>query len=159
MVSLGIALPAETQELRGRDPILKLTYTLTMDGSLFGIFENCQGMGSLSSIEKSTVVGPSGIAIVEKSPGAFEYAEVECSRGVTSNMDTWNWRQMLLTAGSSYRKQVTITMNNLQQIPVAQWSLVDAWPAAVLLTMDTSSGQPRETEVILLVAKSITRTQ
>jgi len=68
------------------------------------------------------------IARARKLPGLATYANVTLKRGVTGNLELFEWWRSVRD-GQLLRRKVTITLLDEQRQPVQRWVLRDAWPA------------------------------
>jgi phage tail-like protein len=67
------------------------------------------------------------IARARKLPGLATYANVTLKRGVTGNLELFEWWRSVRD-GQLLRRKVTITLLDEQRQPVQRWVLRDAWP-------------------------------
>ena len=63
-----------------------------------------------------------------KLPGLTKYSNVTLKRGVTGNLELFEWWQAIVD-GQLLRRKVVITLLDEQRQPVQRWVLRDAWPA------------------------------
>lgn len=68
------------------------------------------------------------LARARKLPGLATYANVTLKRGVTGDLELFNWWRSVRD-GQLLRRKVTITLLDEQRQPVQRWVLRDAWPA------------------------------
>lgn len=114
------------------DPLLGFNFMLELDGALAGYFTECSGVGSENEIIEHKVVDKSGHEIVRKLPGRLKWTDISLKRGLTSNLQIWQWREMVIKGEmSSARKSVTITMMDRAYTPLAKWHFTNAWPSKV----------------------------
>lgn len=68
------------------------------------------------------------LARARKLPGLATYANVTLKRGVTGDLELFDWWRSVRD-GQLLRRKVTITLLDEQRQPVQRWVLRDAWPA------------------------------
>lgn len=65
---------------------------------------------------------------VRRLPGLRKYTNLTLKRGVTGNLELFEWWQAVCD-GQLLRRNVVITLLDEQRQPVQRWKLRDAWPA------------------------------
>ena len=114
------------------DPLLGFNFQLEIDGALGGYFTECSGVGSEHEIVEHKVVDNNGHEVVRKIPGRLKWTDISLKRGMTSDLQIWQWREMLVKGDvKGARKAVTITMLDRTYKPVAKWHFTNAWPSKV----------------------------
>ena len=114
------------------DPLLGFNFMLELEGSIAGYFTECSGIGSEHEIVEHKVVDKSGHEIVRKIPGRLKWQDITLKRGITSDMQIWQWRDSLVQGKvTDARKNISITMMDRSYQPVAVWNFVNAWPSKV----------------------------
>lgn len=114
------------------DPLLGFNFALELEGKMAGYFTECSGIGSENEIVEHKVVDKSGREIIRKIPGRLKWQDVTLKRGITSDMQIWQWRDKVVNGKmSDARTNATITMLNRSYEPVATWHLTNAWPSKV----------------------------
>ena len=112
------------------DPLLGFNFLLELDGAAAGYFTEVSGVGSEHELVEHKVVDEGGREIVRKIPGRLKWTDVTLKRGVTSNVELWEWRQIVLEGTmDDARKNATITMFDRSYTPVARWHFSNAWPS------------------------------
>jgi phage tail-like protein len=123
---------SERSSSTSEDPLIGFNFQLEVSGVLTGFFTECSGVGSEHEIIEHKVVNEKGQEIVRKIPGRLKWNDVTLKRGVTSDLELWNWRDLMVQGKvADARKNATITMFNRQYEPVAQWHFTNAWPSKV----------------------------
>ena len=114
------------------DPLLGFNFALELEGSIAGYFTECGGIGSEHEIVEHKVVDKSGHEIVRKIPGRLKWQDITLKRGITSDMQIWEWRADLVNGDmTTARKNISITMMDRTYAPVAVWHFQNAWPSKV----------------------------
>jgi len=80
---------------RDTDPLIGFNFGLEIEGKMSGYFTECSGIGSEHEIVEHKVVNEKGQEIVQKIPGRLKYQDVTLKRGVTADMQIWDWRAVV----------------------------------------------------------------
>jgi phage tail-like protein len=75
------------------DPLLGFNFALDVGGAIKGYFTEVGGIGSESEVVEQKVVSEKGVEVVLRIPGRLKWGDITLKRGITSNMDLWDWRQ------------------------------------------------------------------
>lgn len=114
------------------DPLLGFNFLLELEGQIAGYFTECSGVGSENEVVEHKVVDNQGHEVVRKIPGRLKWQDVTLKRGMTSNLQIWDWREdVVLGKMDDARTNITITMLNREYNPVAIWHFTNAWPSKV----------------------------
>ncbi|HFD38611.1 MAG TPA: phage tail protein [Anaerolineae bacterium] len=123
---------SERKDPLTEDPLLGFNFMLQLEGKLAGYFTECSGIGSEHEVIEHKVVDEQGHEIVRKIPGRLKWQDVTLKRGITSDLQIWDWRQEAVEGRmSDARKNCTITMMDRSYNPVAVWHFHNAWPSKV----------------------------
>lgn len=123
---------SERSDAHTEDPLLGFNFMLELEGAIAGYFTECAGIGSEHEIVEHKVVDSSGHEIVRKIPGRMKWQDVTLKRGITSDLQIYDWRQLAVEGKmSDARKNCTITMLSRDYAPVAVWHFHNAWPSKV----------------------------
>lgn len=119
-------------DAHSEDPLLGFNFMLELEGAIAGYFTECSGIGSEHEITEHKVVDKQGHEIVRKIPGRVKFQDVTLKRGITSDMEIWDWRQKVVDGDmNGARKNITISMLDRNYNPVALWNFFNAWPSKV----------------------------
>ena len=114
------------------DPLVGFSYSLDLSGKAAGMFSEVSGIGSETEIIEVKATDPSGRDYIKKVPGRLKFTDITLKRGITDNLDFYNWRKLVEDGKiADARINATITMYNQLLAPVAQWNLTNAWPAKI----------------------------
>jgi len=114
------------------DPLVGFHFAVEVQNVITGYFTECSGVGSETELIESKVVTPQGVEVTLKIPGRLKWEDVTLKRGITSNMDIWEWRKMVEDGDvENARKNGTITMLDQQLKPIAEWHFFNGWPSKV----------------------------
>jgi phage tail-like protein len=116
-----------------KDPLVAFAFGIEFQDRITGYFTEVSGIGSESEVVEHKVVNEdSKETIIQKIPGRLTWGDITLKRGVTDNLDVWEWRQDVVEGNlEAARKNGTITAYDSQWNPVAQWEVVKAWPSKV----------------------------
>jgi phage tail-like protein len=69
------------------------------------------------------------ITNVRKTPGSVKYSNVVCRRGITDNMELFEWYKEIVEGKiSTSRKTVSILLLDEERNETSRWDLAEAWP-------------------------------
>ena len=64
---------------------------------------------------------------VRKLPGMTRYGRLVLKRGLTTNMDLWDWFSSF-AQGTGTRQSLSVVLLDSGKNPVMQWNFTNAWP-------------------------------
>ncbi|MBL7200034.1 MAG: phage tail protein [Anaerolineae bacterium] len=115
-----------------RDPLVGFHYAIEVQGVINGYFTECSGIGSEHEMIEHKIVDEKGRESVHKIPGRLKWENVSLKRGITSNMDIWDWRDQVVGGDvDGARRNGSIVMFNQKLSEVARWNFENAWPLKV----------------------------
>ncbi|MEO0561276.1 MAG: phage tail protein [Chloroflexota bacterium] len=115
------------------DVLTSFNFEIRIDGFISGHFTELSGLGSESEVIEHKVMSD-GVkeSLTYKIPGRLSRGDITIKRGVTSNLDFWKWRQMVVDGDiNGARQNGSIFMYDQKKTIVAQWNFVNAWPAKI----------------------------
>ena len=117
---------------RETDPLLGFCFSLDFGGKIKGYFTECSGLSSENEVVEHKVVTETGQEVVQKIPGRLKWNDVTLKRGVTGEMDIWDWRASVEKGDmTTARQNASIIMYDRAMTAVARWDLTNAWPTKV----------------------------
>lgn len=127
---------------------------------LSGFFIKVSGLNSENEVIEEKRIADGNKEVVFKQPGRLKWGEITLERGITDNMDLWNWRKTVVEGGvATARTNGSLILNTMDGTPAAQWDFVNAWPSKVegpsFKTDDNNIG----IETVTLVYESFIRSQ
>ncbi len=114
------------------DPLVSFHFMIDVQGQIKGYFTEVSGLGSESEVMEHKVVNEKGIEIVKKIPGRLKWGDITLKRGITSNLDMWNWRKKVEEGKvNEARKNGSIVMFDQELKEKARWNFVNGWPTKI----------------------------
>lgn len=114
------------------DPLVGFHYAVEIQGMVTGYFTECAGLGSEHEVIENKVVDTNGNEVMQKIPGRLKWEDITLKRGITHNMDIWDWRKLVEDGDvSSARSNGSIVMFDQELNEVARWNFERAWPVKV----------------------------
>ncbi|MGE0598876.1 MAG: phage tail protein [Dehalococcoidia bacterium] len=145
---------------RASDPIIGFSFALDVQGVLSGFFTEISGLGSETEIVEHKVTDPKGRDLIQKIPGRTKYTDVTLKRGVTKDMEIWQWRKKVEDGDIvGARKNATITVYDQALTAVAKWNLENAWPSKVSGPSLSSDGSSVGVEELSVTFETMVREQ
>jgi phage tail-like protein len=143
---------------RDTDPLIGFNFALELQGSITGYFTECSGIGSEHEIVEHKVVTDKGQELVQKIPGRLKWGDVTLKRGITADMQIWDWRAMVEKGeiGKS-RKTCSVIMFDRNYKEIARWNFENAWPSKVSGPSVKSDSNEFGVEEITLVHEGMWR--
>jgi phage tail-like protein len=149
-------MPAAKDAVQG-DPLLGFNFGIEVQGIIQGYFTECSGLGSENEVVDHKIV-KDGKEIVRKIPGRLKWGDITLKRGVTTNLDFWDWRKMVEQGKvSDARKNGSIMMFDQEHTEVARWNFVAGWPSKISGPSVKSDGNEVSIEELTIVHEGIER--
>jgi len=140
------------------DPLVAFKFALEIEGKLTGYFTNVSGIGSETETIEQKVVSETGEAFIYKIPGRHTWTEITLKRGVTSNLDIWNWRKDVMQGGiDKARTNCSIVALAQDNSEVARWNFINAWPTKVTGPEMDAGGADYMVEEVTIVHEGVER--
>ena len=115
-----------------QDPLIGFHFAVDIQGAATGYFTECSGLGSEHELIEHKVVTEKGQEVVLQLPGRMKWEKITLKRGITSNMDMWDWRKQVEDGDvDSARRDGSIVMYDQHLKEVARWNFERAWPVKV----------------------------
>jgi phage tail-like protein len=133
------------------EPLIGFYCALEIQGIVSGYFVECSNIGSESEVIEHKVVNEHGVEVVLNLPGRIKYNAITLKRGITSNQEIWDWRQMVVDGNvSGARQDGSLVMLDQELNEVARWNFENAWPVSI-------TGSTSGVEVMTIVHEGIER--
>ncbi len=120
-----------TDPIKG-DPYQSFLFGIKIDKVSNAYFMEISGVGSETEVIDHKVVGEKGQDAVRKIPGRLKWGDITLKRGITGNLDFWDWFKLVESGKiDENRRDGTITMYNQAGEAVAEWTFDKAWPSKI----------------------------
>jgi phage tail-like protein len=140
------------------DPLAGFQYALDIGGKVTGFFQDCSGIGSEHEIIEQKLTDANGRPFIQKIPGRMKWNDVTLKRGITDNMDLWEWRKLAEDGDmSKARKDCSIIMYDRAGKAQARWNFLQAWPSKVTGPEAKSDSNDVGIEEMVLVHEGMER--
>jgi phage tail-like protein len=141
------------------DPLVAFKFGLEIEGKLSGLFTNVTGIGSETEVITQKVQNAeTGEDMIQQIPGRLTWTPITLKRGVTSSMDIWEWRQMVVEGKiDDARTNCSITAYNQANEEIARWNLDNAWPSKVIGPEMDSGSTTYMMEEVTIVHEGVVR--
>ncbi len=124
-------MPAASEDPGREDPLVGFNFMIDVGGKVTGYFTEVSGLGSENEIIESKVM-QNGVEVVLKIPGRLKWSDITLKRGITSNLDMWDWRQMVVDGNvAGARMNGSIVMYDREGAEAARWNIRNAWPLKI----------------------------
>jgi phage tail-like protein len=115
-----------------KDPLVGFHYAIDIQGEVKGYFTECSGIGSENDVIEHKVIDEKGREHIMKIPGRLKWENITLKRGITDNMDIWEWRDKVVEGKvEAARRDGSIIMFDQGLKEVARWNFERAWPTKV----------------------------
>ena len=149
---------AASVDTQREDPLVGFHFQIEVQGQVTGYFTEVSGLGSEHEIVEHKVVNEKGVEVVLKVPGRLKWENITLKRGITSDMQIWEWRKMVENGDvKGARSNGSVTMFDQALTPVARWEFQNAWPVKVTGPSVKSDSNEIGVEELTLAHEYITR--
>jgi phage tail-like protein len=137
------------------DPFRNFNFLVQIDGITQASFSECSGLSSTTEVIEYREGGDN--TTVHKVVGKTSYDNITLRRGITDNLELWNWRQQVVD-GNVQRKHGALIVFSLDGgTEVARWNFFNAWPTKFELPSFTAKGNDVAIETLVLAHEGLTR--
>ncbi len=106
------------------EPYANFNFLVEIDGVTRGAFHECTGHNSSVEVIE---YNEGGSLSSMKLPGRVKYANIVLKRGMTDDLDLYNWH-LAVVQGAIQRKNGSILLLDRAGNLVARWDFTQAWP-------------------------------
>jgi len=140
------------------DPLVGFHFALDVQGQVAGYFTEVSGIGSETEVIEQKVVNEKGVETVLKIPGRLKWGDITLKRGVTNNLQLWDWRKTVEDGKvKDARRNGSIIMYDQELKEQARWNFLQAWPSKISGPNPKSDSNEIMLEELTLVHEYITR--
>jgi phage tail-like protein len=142
---------------RESDPLIVYQFGLDLGNNVVGFFSEVSGIGSESEVIEAKDV-TDGHDSVRKMPGRLKWGDVTLKRGITDNLQIWDWRQQVEEGKmNDARKNCAILLYDRAGEVAARWDFINAWPSKVSGPDIKADGNEFGVEEMVLVHEGMKR--
>ncbi len=151
-------MPVANDSASREDPLLGFNFAIDVSGAVKGYFTEVSGLGSENDIVEQKVVNEKGVEVTLKIPGRLKWGDITLKRGITSNLDIWDWRKQVEDGKiTDARKNGSIIMLDRELKEAARWNFTNAWPSKVSGPAPKADGNEIAIEELTIVHEFIER--
>jgi len=151
-------MPQATEAPGREDPLVGFNFMIDVGGKITGYFTEVSGLGSENEVIEQKVVNEKGVEVVLKIPGRLKWGDITLKRGITSSMDMWDWRQLVVDGkAKDARMNGSIVMFDRELKETARWNFVNGWPLKISGPSPKSDSNEIGIEELTIVHESIAR--
>jgi phage tail-like protein len=148
----------EAVDTSREDPLIAHHFMLDVGGKITGYFTEVSGLGSETEVIEQKVVNDKGVEVVLKIPGRLKWGDITLKRGITTNMDLWQWRKMVEDGDvAGARTNGSIVMFDQDLAEAARWDFLNAWPSKLTGPAPKADSNEIGVEELILVHEYIVR--
>jgi phage tail-like protein len=147
-----------TEDALSGDPMIGAHFEVSI-GAITGYFTEVSGLGSESEIVEHKIIAKGAKeSIIRKIPGRLKWGDIVLKRGITKNLDFYNWRKEVEQGKvEGARLDGTIIMYDQGMTPVAEWTFAKGWPSKISGPSLQSDGNAVGIEELTIVHEGIKR--
>ncbi|HXF62548.1 MAG TPA: phage tail protein [Caldilineaceae bacterium] len=113
------------------DPLIGFQFALEVN-NMTGYFTEVTGISSDNAVATHKVVSPDGKEVTLQVPGRCDGGEMTFKRGLTTNVEFWEWREKVVTGHvAEARVDGSVIMFNREYQEVRRWNFINAWPSKI----------------------------
>jgi phage tail-like protein len=150
-------MPAGKDAVAG-DPLVSFNFAIEVSGIIQGYFTEASGLGSEHDVVDHKII-KDGKEVVRKIPGRLKWGDITLKRGITANLDFWDWRRMVEDGQvAKARRNGSIMMYDQEGVEVARWNFTAGWPSKVSGPSPNTTSNEVGVEELVIVHEGIART-
>lgn len=149
---------AATDALTG-DPLVGFNFMVEISGVITGYFQEASGLGSESEIIEHKIMAKGAKEpLIRKIPGRLKWGDIVLKRGITANMDFYDWRKSVEQGKiDDARKDGSVVMYDSMHTEVARWNFAKGWPSKIAGPSVKADGNDVGVEELTIVHEGIKR--
>jgi phage tail-like protein len=142
------------------DPLVGFHFEVSV-GAISGYFTEVSGLGSETEVVEHKIMSKGAKEpIIRKIPGRLKWGDIVLKRGITANMDFYDWRKQVEQGKvEGARLDGTIIMYDQKFSPVAEWTFTKGWPSKISGPSVKSDDNSIGIEELTIVHEGIKRTK
>ena len=142
----------------GKDPYRNFRFRVEIDGIGVAAFTDV----TIPDTTTTSVEYREGTDanVLRKLSGLNKSSTVTLKKGLTDNMDIYNWRKAVIDKGAdANRKNLSIILIDEEGNDKVRWDIINAWPIKYEDSALNSKGEDVVVESLEIVHEGITRTK
>ena len=149
---------AATNDAVTGDPLVGAHFEISV-GKVTGYFTEVSGLGSETEVIEHKIMAKNvKESLIRKVPGRLKWGDIVLKRGITSNMDFYDWRKQVEQGDvDGARLDGTIIMYDNTFKAVAEWNFTKGWPSKISGPSLQSDGNAIGVEELTIVHEGIKR--
>lgn len=148
---------AASSDVVSGDPLIGPHFVVEI-GAITGYFVSAGGMGSETAAVDHKIMANGNKAVNRKVPGRLTWGDITLKRGVTGNLDFWEWRAQVRNGNvDAARQDGSIIMYDQEGTEIARWNFERAWPISISGPDMTSDGDEIAMEEVVIAHEYIER--
>lgn len=153
-------MPVGQDPVKG-DPLVSCYFEADFGDHLKNVrFTEISGINAELAVVDHKIISQKGQEVVRKVPGRTKWGDITLKRGITSEMDVYEWRQKVVEGKvDKARTNGTIKMLEHDGNAVAEWQVTAAWPSKISGPSLKSDGDEIAMEEITICYEYIERTK
>ena len=151
-------MPVAPESAGREDPLVGFSFMIDVGEKIKGYFTEVSGLGSENEVIESKVMTEKGVEVVLKMPGRLKWGDITLKRGITTSMDMWDWRQMVVDGDVvGARMNGSIVMFDRTGAEAARWNITNTWPLKISGPSPKADSNEIGVEELTLVHEAIVR--
>ena|SRR5215203_5473597 len=141
-----------------KDPLRTMRFLLEWDGLVQAGFREV----TIPDISADPIEYREGneIPTVRKQPGLIKYSNIICKRGVTDNLELFNWHKEIVAGKiNANRKNVSILLLDEEGNEASRWDFSYVWPSKYDAPDLNATGNEIAIETLELVHEGMIRSK
>jgi len=149
-----------TNDPASGDPLVVSHFLVQVGNLATGFFLEVSGLGSETEVTEHKIMGENNSDMVRKVPGRSKWNDIVLKRGITANMEFYNWRKTVEDGNvDAARANMTIAMLDQAGGVIAEWTVEAAFPSKISGPSLKSDSSDIGVEELTIVHEGIERTK
>lgn len=149
-----------TSDPASGDPLVVSHFLVQVNNLATGFFLEVSGLGSETEVTEHKIMGENNSDMVRKVPGRSKWNDIVLKRGITANMEFYNWRKTVEDGNvDQARANMTIAMLDQAGGVIAEWTVEQAFPSKISGPSLKSDSSDIGVEELTIVHEGIERTK
>jgi phage tail-like protein len=112
------------------DALIGSRFAIDVDGVGMAYFESASGFSNETETVEQKVVTSKGVSVIRKIPGQLTWGPLTLTRGVTSDLEMWKWRKLVIDGKiDDARRNCSLVMFDHGGQEVVRYNFEKCWPS------------------------------